>query len=514
MTKADPDVALPPKRWKGISWEEMARENPLFAVMTRESMADASADDFAPEHRDELFRKGRKLYRKHLRRVLARSPDPRETALVVEYGCGVGRILSAVAEDGWRCAGIDISQTMLDHCRELAPRTEALYILDADNRCAMPDAQASVVYSFAVVQHIASLSTYLTAFDEMCRILKPSGILAVQLNCKDFEGGDLDNPGRTENFESHSLHFRPGEAEPYLEHPQNQWSGVYIGSRLLTEALAERGVIVERWYHHNPAKLMAVWLVARKAPTFDALTLDASGALAASEGRPSWARALQRRIDRLIGPLGLRLISRSELEAERAQRTRLHEALSLERRRLEAFRESFAGERHARAKASARQDALLARAQADVHDLAARRDWLKRELKAALGAQALLSQQAEQLRQALEAAQAYRLQAMAKVDRLRDQAASWRAAEAEATAGLQDKLKAVYAKMVEMIAHRDHQKEARRLALSERDEALAAYDRLAAELVQSRARVQALGEDVVMQRALLAELKSGGPARR
>jgi SAM-dependent methyltransferase len=259
-------VARQPKHWKQLSWEAMAQENPLFAVMTTEAMADAPPADFSAEHRAELFRKGTKLFKRHIRKLLYSSPDSQEDTLVVEYGCGVGRIIRAVAEAGWRTAGIDISPTMLEHCRTLAPQAEALYLLDGEGRTAMPDASASVVFSFAVVQHIASLKAYLQAFEEMCRVLKPGGLLAVQVNCKDFEAGDLENPGRTENHEAYSLHYHPGEREPFERHEQNQWSGVYIDHRLLTELLAKHRISIHRWYYNSPDKLLSVWLVGKKKP--------------------------------------------------------------------------------------------------------------------------------------------------------------------------------------------------------------------------------------------------------
>lgn len=252
-----------PSRWKAVAWEEMARENPLFAVMTTEDMADAPSTDFSPELVDKLFAKGRRLFGKHVAGPLSCGPDPKDEALVVEYGCGVGRMLKAASEAGWQVAGIDISPTMLEHCRRLAPEAQALYALDEHGRSAMPDEAASAVFSYAVVQHISRLSRYLTAFDEMCRVLKPGGVLAVQLNCTDFEGG-FDRPGRTENFETRSLHYRPGEAEPYLSHDQDQWSGVYIGHDLLAAHLEARGVRIDAWRPHKGDKAIAVWLYGTK----------------------------------------------------------------------------------------------------------------------------------------------------------------------------------------------------------------------------------------------------------
>jgi SAM-dependent methyltransferase len=252
------------KRWAQSSWEEKARENALYAVMTTPEMRDAPADEF-PEHQlTDFFAKGQSLYDAHVAPLIAAAPDREQDPLIVEYGCGAGRILKAVRAAAFRCAGIDISPTMLDHCRRLVPDVEALYALDGKGRCEAASQSGSVVYSYAVVQHISRLNNYVRAFDEMCRILKPGGVIGVQVNCEDFVGGDFNAPDVTENFEGHSLHTRRGEAKPYCRHDQDNWSGVYIGHMLLKELFADRGVTVERIYYHNPKKLRAVWFVGRK----------------------------------------------------------------------------------------------------------------------------------------------------------------------------------------------------------------------------------------------------------
>jgi len=253
------------RAWEGTTWEEKARQNPLFAVMTTPAMEDASPDQFDEKQLAEFFAKGELLYTTHVAPLIALLPDRDQNPLVMEYGCGVGRILKAVGAAGVRCAGIDISPTMIEHCRRLAPDAEALYVLDADGRTNAPDACASAVYSYAVVQHISALSNYVRAFDEMCRVLKPGGVIAVQVNCEDFVSGDFDAPDSTENFETYSLHTRRGEKKPYSRHEQNHWSGVYIGHALQTQIFADRGVSVERLYYHSKKKLRAVWYVGRKA---------------------------------------------------------------------------------------------------------------------------------------------------------------------------------------------------------------------------------------------------------
>ena len=258
---ADKPVQFP-SHWKFVDWEQMAQENPLLAVMTTADMVKASATDFTKDQIDAMFEAGRRIFRRHVLSPLGHAPDPPDEGLIVDYGCGMGRLLNAAVEAGYsRVAGIDISPTMLAHCRRLVPEVEALYPLDEHGRCDLPDACASAVFSFATVQHISTLTRYFAAFDEMVRILKPGGVLIVHLACTDFEQGDVANPGRTENHETWSLHFQPGQSEPYLRHEQDQLSGVHISSDLLSAWLEQRQLRVVDWRLRAPR---LVWLYAMR----------------------------------------------------------------------------------------------------------------------------------------------------------------------------------------------------------------------------------------------------------
>ncbi|OGC89186.1 MAG: hypothetical protein A2W25_03180 [candidate division Zixibacteria bacterium RBG_16_53_22] len=229
-----------PDHWETNSWEDKAKENPLYAVMTMPDMADASADDFSEEHLQLFFEKGRKLAERLVLPSLANAPG---TGLVVEYGCGAGRILNALVERGIRCAGIDISPTMLSHCERLVPGIESLISLNSEGRADLPDRCARLVYSYAVVQHIDKLSSYEMAVSEMCRLLVPGGRLVLQVNCEDFALAANGQLGRTENFEGHSIHYAPGTTQGIV-HKNSTWSGVYIGFDCLQYLLLHNGVTV------------------------------------------------------------------------------------------------------------------------------------------------------------------------------------------------------------------------------------------------------------------------------
>jgi SAM-dependent methyltransferase len=262
MKKERPRV---PEHWKQSSWEAKAKENPLFAVMTTVDMVNAGNSNFTDEHLDQFFKKGKILFTKHVLPIIQLSGFSKEESLIIEYGCGAGRILNAVVENDFSCAGIDISPTMLGHCRKLVPAVKSLHLCaPATGKTDLPDGVASVVYSYAVLQHISTLTAFRNAVREMCRLLRSKGVLALQVNCEDFVYAGFERPGRTENFETYSLHWKHGERKPYHQHQYDNWSGVYIGYETLKDLLSSLSLTVYQRYYHNETKKRAIWVVATK----------------------------------------------------------------------------------------------------------------------------------------------------------------------------------------------------------------------------------------------------------
>jgi SAM-dependent methyltransferase len=254
-------IARIPGHWEQNSWEEKARENPLYAVMTMPEMQDAGADRFSEEHLQLFFEKGRKLADRLVMPSLGLAP---EAGMVVEYGCGAGRILNALVERGIICAGVDISQTMLNHCQRLVPGVSSLVCLDADGNVLLPNGCARLVYSYAVLQHIDKLSAYTKAVGEICRLLSPRGRLVLQVNCEDYTLARNGELGRTENFEDHSIHYAPGESTGH-RHQNTTWSGVYIGLEGLRMLLDRNGVKIMDIAPFNEKKPRAIVVFAEKA---------------------------------------------------------------------------------------------------------------------------------------------------------------------------------------------------------------------------------------------------------
>jgi SAM-dependent methyltransferase len=93
-------------------------------------------------------------------------------ACILDFGCGTGQIAQALAAEGWKVLGCDISRGML----ERAPRSgSANWVqVDAQTAPALPFADASfdAVIASSVYEYVAAPAD---SFRELARILRPGG---------------------------------------------------------------------------------------------------------------------------------------------------------------------------------------------------------------------------------------------------------------------------------------------------------------------------------------------------
>ncbi|MCC7202799.1 MAG: class I SAM-dependent methyltransferase [Nitrospirae bacterium] len=248
-----------------LSWEEKAKQNPLFAVMSAEQFADKSSnpEDWSAEDLEVFFAKGQFMFDNFLRPVLDRIPLNPGNTFIVEYGSGMGRILRAVKAAGYECAGIDISPTMLGYSRKIVPEVTRLSLLDEHGHCDIPDASADFIYSYAVIQHIHVLSNVRSAIAEMCRILKPGGIVKLQFRTLDPPFRRLNSRDRTwvYNFEHRSF-VLSGLIPSLTKH--TSWVGVPLSCRNLQRFLNDGGCDLIGIEGDVGQKKNMAWAVARK----------------------------------------------------------------------------------------------------------------------------------------------------------------------------------------------------------------------------------------------------------
>jgi len=184
-------------------WEELARREPYFAVLTDEGFLGVEGNAAATA---EFFRTGEEDITSLLaavRELLGRDL-PLDNAL--DYGCGVGRLTIPLARRARHVTGCDVAPTMLT----LAAQNSAQAGLDnttfvaASELAALPAASFDFIVSLLVFQHIppaAGSAILRTLFS----LLAPGGVAAVHVT---FErpGSALRRLARTLRARSRLVH--------------------------------------------------------------------------------------------------------------------------------------------------------------------------------------------------------------------------------------------------------------------------------------------------------------------
>jgi SAM-dependent methyltransferase len=103
--------------------------------------------------------------------------DINRHAAILDYGCGYGRTMEALAQQGFdNLSGVDTSPGMIARARALHPPMR-FAVLDTPPTLARPDASVDVVILFAVLTCIPSDHAQKRLIAELSRLLKPGGTL-------------------------------------------------------------------------------------------------------------------------------------------------------------------------------------------------------------------------------------------------------------------------------------------------------------------------------------------------
>jgi SAM-dependent methyltransferase len=129
------------------------------------------------------------------------------TSMVVDYGCGIGRVLQYVAERAGHVVGLDISQNYLDRAQGFIKRDNvAFYQSDQFQK----ENVADFVYSLMVLQHNDQTHRE-KIMGHICSLLKTGGTAVVSFPRYDstyYEEGAFIHKFRKEEVASLGAMFR------------------------------------------------------------------------------------------------------------------------------------------------------------------------------------------------------------------------------------------------------------------------------------------------------------------
>jgi SAM-dependent methyltransferase len=148
--------------------------------------------------------------------------------IVVEIGCGVGRMTARLAELARSVIATDVSHEMLERARaNLAGRDNVTFrLVPGDGTLSeVADGSADVVFSYITLQHVPNVRAQLRYFEEAARVIGPGGRVAIQIR-----GDGLG--ARSRDWAGHVNHFLRGRRTLRPE-----WRGARVGDEQVLAVL-------------------------------------------------------------------------------------------------------------------------------------------------------------------------------------------------------------------------------------------------------------------------------------
>jgi SAM-dependent methyltransferase len=212
-------------------WDDRAREHALFFVDNRLDYRNPDVDRFWAD--------GERVLDQMLELVgVAVAPSD----VVLDIGCGVGRLTRALAGRAERVIGLDVSREMLARAAELNPQLENVEWRHGDGRSLTGVGTGTIdaCVSHVVFQHLPDPALTLGYVREMGRVLRPGGWAAFQVSTDP----SIHRPrGAARRLAARFLPVR-GPAARAVEHPA--WLGSAVEPEDLRRAAAGAGLTLER----------------------------------------------------------------------------------------------------------------------------------------------------------------------------------------------------------------------------------------------------------------------------
>jgi SAM-dependent methyltransferase len=161
------------------AWEEWGRRDPYFGVITDPKFRSTGINESA---RQEFFASGEShvhgvlsTIRKHIDPAFA----PRT---VLDFGCGVGRLLIPFAKITEDVVGLDVSTSMLQEARRNcdAQQLHNVRLFRSDDALSTLTGPFDLIHSCIVFQHIP-VERGRVSFAKLLQHLRPGGVGALQL---------------------------------------------------------------------------------------------------------------------------------------------------------------------------------------------------------------------------------------------------------------------------------------------------------------------------------------------
>ena len=165
------------------AWEQWGQENPYFGVRSHPTYLNANLND---EKLREFFAGGER-HVEHVWKVIQSRVQPGfQPERVLDYGCGVGRLLIPFARRAPAVVGVDVSRGMLEQARRDCKKYGAtgVSLLHVEELSSLAPGSFDLIHSFIVFQHIP-VQRGEEILQRLIPLLKDGGVGAIHLTHSD-----------------------------------------------------------------------------------------------------------------------------------------------------------------------------------------------------------------------------------------------------------------------------------------------------------------------------------------
>jgi SAM-dependent methyltransferase len=157
-----------------IHWDDLAMLDPCWAILSQPEKRHGKwgiKEFFATgaDEVSELMNSARQL------------GLPHEFCRALDFGCGIGRLTHALSSFFGHVTGVDISQPMISRAAALVGKSNCSFVVNSTEFLPFNTETFDLVLSTIVLQHVPDQQAIRNYLAEFGRVLKPSGMLVVQL---------------------------------------------------------------------------------------------------------------------------------------------------------------------------------------------------------------------------------------------------------------------------------------------------------------------------------------------
>lgn len=198
------------------AWEEWGRRDPYFGVITDPRYRRTS---MAPSDLQEFF-DGGQGHADYVLHIIRRHIDPTfAPKAILDFGCGVGRLLIPFASLAQDVVGLDVSPAMLLEARRNCDQRglHSVRLVASDDELTALTGTFDLIHSYIVFQHIP-IQRGREIFGRLLRHLRPFGVGAMQLTFSKARFADnFGAPPFDPVISANKLRTNPPGADPEMQ---------------------------------------------------------------------------------------------------------------------------------------------------------------------------------------------------------------------------------------------------------------------------------------------------------